>query len=259
MTDGLDFDEGMLADLARLYATDSMTRRRAFVRDRLDLQAGDSVLSVGTGPGFEVEGLAAAVGPGGRVLGVDASPAMLAAARERCAGDPQASFEEGAATALPVEDGAFDRAAAVQVYEYVEDVDAALAELHRALAPGGRAVVFDSDWDSLAFGVEDGARGERVLSAYDAHCPHPRVARWLRPALSRAGFEVVEVAPFTHVETAPGGVGSELARLVGDFVAARAGDVEAAEVDAWLADLDARAEAGEFFFSFSQYAFVAEA
>jgi len=257
MSDALDFDDEAVEWISRLYRTPSMTRRREFVRETLGLSPGDSVLSVGTGPGFEPRGLARAVGEGGLVHGVDASAAMLAASRERCSGSPQVEFEAGEATALPVPDGAFEKATAVQVYEYVDDVDVAAAELHRALAPGGRAVVFDSDWDTATFNAEDAARSARVLRAYDAHCTHPRLARTLRPTLSRAGFDVVEVAPYTHCETAPDGTGGVVAELVRDFAAARGG-LPDGEADAWFEDVQARGEAGEFFFSFSQYAFVVE-
>lgn len=257
MVDALDFDERFLEALERLYRTDSMRGRRAFVRERLALAPGETVLSVGTGPGFEPRGFARAVGEGGRVVGVDASPTMLAESRERCAGFPQVELREGDATDLPVDDGAVGKAAAVQVYEYVSDVDAAVAELHRALAPGGRAVVVDSDWDTATYHVEDRERSRRVLAAYDDHCLHPRLALTLGATLSRAGFEVVDAEAFTHVETAGGGVGEQLAAMIADFVAA-GDDVPQDVVDAWLADVDERIDRGEFFFSFSQYGFVVE-
>lgn len=255
MTDTLDFDEDFLGDLERLYRTESMTRRRAFVRERLGLDAGDTVLSIGTGPGFEPRGFARVVGEGGRVVGVDASLAMLAASRDRCSGFPQVAFQVGDATDLPVDDGAIGKAAAVQVYEYVTDVDAAVAELYRVLAPGGRAVVFDSDWGSLTYDVDDQKRSRRVLGAYDDHCLHPRIALTLRSTLERADFEVIDVDAFTHVETVPGGVGEQMASFVADFAAARS-EIPEAVVDAWMADIDERIERDEFFFSFSQYAFV---
>lgn len=257
MGDAFEFDEGMIESMDRVYRTDSMVRRRAFVREKLAPDPGDAVLSVGTGPGFEPLGLARAVGKDGRVLGVDASPAMLAVARERCADRPQVTLQTGDATALPLDDASFQKATAVQVLEYVDDVDAGVDELHRVLAPGGRAVVFDSDYDTLVYGAGDARRSRRVLRAYDAHCAHPRIATTLRPTLERAGFDVVEVAPYTHCETTPDGVGGALADEIGTFVEAQT-DLPAEEADAWLDDLDARADAGEFFFSFTQYAFVAE-
>lgn len=257
MSDGLDFDEAMIESLDRLYRLPSMERRRELVRDLLAAEPGDSVLSVGVGPGYEPKGLAGLVGETGRVLGVDDSSAMLAVSRERCGDLPQVAFEEGGATALPVEDGAFDGATVVQVYEYVEDVGAAAAELYRALKPGGRAVVVDSDWRTLTFAAADGARSQRVLEAYDAHCVHPRIARTLRPTLLDAGFSVVDEDPHTHFETTAGGIGSAIADLVGAFVGSRDA-AGAAEVDPWLADLEERAARDEFFFSFTQYAFVAE-
>lgn len=259
MSDGVDFDGEMAGAMERLYATASMTERRRLIRDRLDLAAGESVLSIGTGPGFEAAGLAESVGPEGHVLGVDLEEAMLAAARERCADYPWVDFEPGDAADLPVEDGAFDAAAAVQVYEYVPDLEAALAELNRALRPGGRAVVFDTDWDTLTWHAADEARAARVVSAFDVHCPHPRVARTLGPRLSAAGFEVADPTPFVHLDLdgAGGSVGQLLSGLVARVVTERAG-LEPDEVEAWEADLRDRAAAGEYFFSLNQYAFLAE-
>jgi len=85
----------------------------------------------------------------GSVVGVDSSPAMLQLARTRCAGRENVVLLDGEVTALPVESGTFDGTLCVQVLEYVADVDAALAELHQALRPGGRAVVWDVDWATV--------------------------------------------------------------------------------------------------------------
>lgn len=113
MSDGVDFDEEMVTGMERIYRTDSMAERRRRIRDVLALDAGEHVLSIGTGPGFEARGFAEEVGESGRVHGIDAAEPMLAAARERCAHLPWAAFEQGDATDLPVDDGAFEAAAAV--------------------------------------------------------------------------------------------------------------------------------------------------
>ena len=66
--------------------------------------------------------------------------------RRRTQGQDNVALHQADATALPVADASFDRALSVQVLEYVSDLAAALAELHRALRPGGRLVVWDVDW-----------------------------------------------------------------------------------------------------------------
>lgn len=259
MTEGIRFDEALVEAMEQLYTRPSMVERRRLIRDRLCLEAGQRVLSVGTGPGFEAEGLAETVGPEGGVLGVDVEDAMLAVARERCADYPWATFEPGDATALPSDDGAFDAATAVQVLEYVPDLEAAFDELARVVRPGGRVAVFDSDWSTLTWHAADGARNDRVVEAFDAHCPHPRLARTIEPRLEANGFEVVDRAVHVHLDTdgGEGTVGTALANLVADFAVDDAG-LDEAEVAAWLDDLAARADDGEYFFSFNQYLFVGE-
>jgi ubiquinone/menaquinone biosynthesis C-methylase UbiE len=68
---------------------------------------------------------------------------MLAVARRHCKHTSDAApvaLVEGDATALPFVDGLFDAVVSTQVFEYVADVDAALAEVARVLRPGGPLV-----------------------------------------------------------------------------------------------------------------------
>lgn len=259
MTDGVEFDEEVVAALEDLYQTASMAERRRRIREALALEPGEQVLSVGCGPGFESRELAKDVGEAGRVHGVDTAAPMLAVARERCADLPQTTFEAADATDLPVEAGAFDAAAAVQVYEYVPDLETAFASLSRALKPGGRAVVFDSDWATMRYHAADRERSDRILAAFDAHCPYPFLARTLRPRLVQAGFEVTAAEPFVHFETEldDNSVGGAMLDPIADFVGEET-DVDETTVAAWVDDVRERGEAGEFFFSFTQFLFVAE-
>lgn len=259
VTEGVEFDAERVAEMEQIYRTSSMADRRRRVRGVLGLEPDESVLSIGTGPGFEVRGLAADLGDTGHVHGIDTARPMLTVARERCADRLSATFAAGDAAALPVDDDAFDAAVAVQVYEYVPDLAAAFAELRRVLRPGGRAAVFDSDWATLTFNAADQARSERIVDAFDVHCPHPRLALTLKPRLERAGFEVAEQEAFVHFETDldEDSLAGTLMPAIAGVVAERGGG-DADEVQAWVDDLRDRAEAGEFFFSLTQYLFVVE-
>src|SRR4029453_11868535 len=133
------------------YRTRDVLRRRRLVREAVAGSAGMRILDVGCGPGFYVAELLEQVGRTGAVVGVDASPQTLALARRRTEGHDNVVLYQADATDLPVPDAAFDAALSVQVLEYVADVDAALAELGRALRPGGRLVIWAIDWSTVSW------------------------------------------------------------------------------------------------------------
>jgi arsenite methyltransferase len=252
------FDQRTAEQLEAMYRRRDVLRRRQLVRDALQCSAGQRVIDVGCGPGFYVAELREAVGPQGGIVGVDTSPAMLAVAARRSAGCGWVEFREAPATALPVESGSFDRAFSVQVLEYVADVPVALAELHRVLRPGGRAVVWDVDWSTLSWHSRDPERMARVLRAWDRHLAHPALPRTLAPALRAAGFTDVRVEPHAFATTAvdPETYGGAMLPMIEGFVSGL--DAESAVVaKEWAAEqreLDAR---GEYFFAVTQFCFAA--
>ncbi len=128
------------------------------------------------------------------MLGVDASEAMLAIAAKRCEAHDNAAFEQGDAMSVPAPDGSCDAALSVQVMEYVPDVGAALAEIHRILRPGGRVVIWDVDWQTLSWYSADPERMERAKKAFDNHLVHPALPQRLTALLQSAGFEDVTMA-----------------------------------------------------------------
>jgi ArsR family transcriptional regulator len=77
------------------------------------------------------------------VIGVDQSAAMLKAARRRTAGLDNVDLRQGGLEALPIEDAACDGALLLLALTYVDDPEAAAAELSRIVRPGGRAVLVD--------------------------------------------------------------------------------------------------------------------
>ncbi|HET9059552.1 MAG TPA: methyltransferase domain-containing protein [Acidimicrobiales bacterium] len=130
------------------YADDVLFRERLSLYDyqqpRIDLVAevlahlgelrGATVLDVGCGNGQYHDGLVRA---GARVVGLDLSTGMLAAARS-VHGGPLAAAD---AAALPVADGRAGAALAMHMLYHLPNPAGALAELARVLRPGGRLVV----------------------------------------------------------------------------------------------------------------------
>jgi arsenite methyltransferase len=255
----LQFDEDAGRRLEAMYTHPDVVERRRRVRQALQLSPGERVLDIGCGPGFLTGEMAAATGPNGWACGLDISESMLAVARHRCAGQPYAAwvdFNEGDAVALPFPDDAFDAAVATQVYEYVADVPRALSELYRVLRPGGRAVIVDTDWDSMVWHASDHACTKEIITAWDQHLTDPYLPRILRPELRGAGFDVPRVEVLNVLNIDWEGYSRGLAGLIAAFVVGRRG-ITQGDVDAWLEDLQRRGAEGSYFFSLDQYLFLA--
>jgi ubiquinone/menaquinone biosynthesis C-methylase UbiE len=254
MSDQLRFDEEQSRAVEATYATDDVVRQRRATLEALDLLPGERVIDIGCGPGYLAAEIAEAVGPDGLVLGVDPSPHMLAIAARR--GAPVV-LREGNALALPAEDGSFDAAVSTQVYEYVPDIGAALAEVRRVLRPDGRLLVLDTDWDSIVWRSRDDGRMEHVLRAWEEHLSHPRLPRVLPERLAAAGFKLrrTEVVPVLNVGYERETYSGYVLGMMAQFVAGRQG-ISPDEASAWADDL--RSLGPNYFFSLNRYLFVAE-
>ena len=257
MSGGLNFDAEMARRIVAVYETQDAMRRRRAVRDALALLPGESVIDIGTGPGFLAREMADDVGPGGRVYGVDNSEPMLQLARERCAAQRWVRFQSGSAERLPVADADFDVAVSVQVFEYVANVSDAIEEMFRALKPEGRAVVVATDWDSILWHSSDPPRMQRVLDAFAEHCAFSSLPRTLGRKLEQAGFEVQDhrLVPQFNPALDPHTYSYHLLQLAGAFVVGRRG-VTKREAAAWAEDLRQLAERAEYFFCLNQFMFV---
>jgi SAM-dependent methyltransferase len=254
----ITFDAAVAQTLEQAYHKRDMVRRRGYVRAALAAAPGERILDVGCGPGFYVRELLDEVEASGSIVAVDASPDMLALARRRCEGRGNVTFREGNATALPADDDDFDAALCVQVMEYVADTTAALTEIHRALRPGGRVVIWDVDWATVWWHSADPDRMHRVLQAWDEHLAHPSLPRRLGAHLRAAGFAGVAVAghSFATVDYDDETFAVAMLGMVADFVPGRGG-VSDAEAVAWKAEQRDLAERGEFFFEGTQFCFTA--
>jgi SAM-dependent methyltransferase len=180
----------------------------------------------------------------------------IAAGRELPAGAAPLSLSEQDVSALVFDDGAFDVAVCTQVYEYVDDMPAALAEARRVLVPGGRLLILDTDWDSIVWRSSDDARMERVMRAWDEHLAHRDLPRLLPELLADAGFTLrtCSVVSILNVGYERETYSAGMLELVAAFVAGRQG-LTAEDAEAWAEDLVAMGD--RYFFSLSRYLFLA--
>ena len=254
----MEFDAAVVERLERVYRSHDIRRRRRLTLEALAVERGERILDMGCGPGFYAADLLEAVGPEGSVVGVDGSAASVAAAAKRCEGLGDVTFYEADALALPVEDGEFDAAVTVQTLEYIPDVTAALTELHRALRPGGRVVVWDVDWPTVSWRTADQPRMDRVLAAWDSHLVHRALPWALTGRLRAAGFSEVEMEGhvFATNELDLEAYGGYMTGFVEQFVVEN-GLIDAAEAKAWGDEQRALGEAGEFYFACVQSCFRA--
>lgn len=103
----------------------------------LDLRKGEDVLDIGCGEGFFARAFHKL---GANVLGIDASPELIAIAKKKSS--PEILYKVADAANLKfLNDGAFDAAVIILALQNIEHMDAALKEARRVLAPSGRLVI----------------------------------------------------------------------------------------------------------------------
>ena len=152
------------------------------------LRPGEVVLDIGSGGGIDAFFAAGRVGPSGRVIGIDMTPAMIARA-QRSAADAQMTnveFRLGQAEAMPVEDGVVDVILSNCVVNLCEDKGKVFEEAYRVLRAGGRLAISDM--------VTDGPLPMSVRGDADhwAGCVHGALPE-------REYLDLVRAAGFTDV------------------------------------------------------------
>lgn len=253
----MQFDEKLSRRLDAMYSAPDVLGRRKAVLQALAPRSGERIIDIGSGPGLMAVELAEIVGERGTICGVDTSESMIAISNARRADRTWLEFRLSAATGLPYPERSFDGAVCVQVLEYVKEIGKALSELYRVLRPGGRAVIVDTDWDSIVWHSSAPVLMKRVLTAWDEHLHDPYLPRTLSSNLERAGFVVRQrsvISMFNPVYD-ENALSAGLIDIISSFVPGRANLTEQ-EVKQWASDLRGLGQRGEYFFSLTQFLFL---
>lgn len=157
-----------------------------------ELRSGQTVLDLGSGGGIDCFLAARKVGPAGKVIGVDMTPAMIEKARanQQKLGVHNVEFRLGEIEHLPVDDGVVDVIISNCVINLSPDKLQVFKEVYRVLVPGGRLAASDI--------VTNGPLPEEVRSSLSAW------AGCVAGALDVQDYiQAIEAAGLTEIEITP--------------------------------------------------------
>ncbi len=162
------------------------------------LKAGETVLDLGSGGGFDCFLAARQVGDSGHVIGVDMTPAMVSKARANAekGGYRNVEFRLGEIESLPVPDGVADVIISNCVINLSPDKPRVFAESFRALKPGGRLAI--SDVVAFAKLPEEIRRDMALFTGCMAGAS---LITEVEEMLRTAGFQQIRVAPKDESKT----------------------------------------------------------
>ncbi|MGN6722874.1 MAG: methyltransferase domain-containing protein [Marmoricola sp.] len=225
-------------------------RIRDWALDVLAPQPGEVAIDVGCGTGAEVRRMAELVGTSGRAIGIEPHPGLRASAAERSAGTT-ATYLDGAAADLPFDDSSVDVIRCERVFQHLLDPEAAVAEFARVLAPGGRVVLIDSDWETSVQTPGDPAVLDRLTAFRRSQVPNPTSGRRLRGQLTSAELVVDPDIAATAVIPPPPALTALMTKMCGDAV--EAGVISQAESDELLAVTAAAQQSGQAFMAVTMF------
>jgi ubiquinone/menaquinone biosynthesis C-methylase UbiE len=137
---GEDFQGSAAENYERYFVPSIGAPLAADLIETAALQPGERVLDVACGTGVITRLAAERLGGSGRLAGTDINPGMLEVARSVAVGTP-IEWHEANAESLPHADGGFDTVLCQMGLQFIGNKLAALREMRRVLAPGGRVVL----------------------------------------------------------------------------------------------------------------------
>lgn len=228
-------------------------KRRSY--QNLEIRPGATVLEIGCGNGVDATNLAGMTGPEGRVIGIDVSSTMLAAARARNNGSSimQPGYLLCDAERLAFPDQTFDAVRTDRVLQHTKDPAGIVREMARVTRISGKIVAFEPDWETFVLWPGECRITRSILNFWCDRIPSGWAGRTLYGAFRAAGLSEVSVEPMNlMINDLP------LAKKIFDLettvsIAVRAGVVSTREAENWQKEQEHAHAAGQFFSSLTFY------
>lgn len=225
--------------------------------DLLDLRPGLTVLEAGCGLGDDALRIAGRIAPGGKVIGVDASSAMIERARQQAlAAHIPVEFLVADVRALPFPDDAFARVRIDRVLQHIFQPEKVIAELGRVLAAGGLLLAYDNDWKTFSIASSSPGVTRSLERLWRDSFVNSGIGRALHGHFLSAGLSQVTVHPGTSILT-DFATADHIYNLQATVTkAVTAGLISEAQGRGWIEELMERSEKGIFAVELKAYMVV---
>jgi ubiquinone/menaquinone biosynthesis C-methylase UbiE len=167
--------------------------------DAMDVDSAGTALDMGCGTGVAARTIARRANFSGRVTGIDLSSYLVRAAK-RLADEEglgtRVEFHSGDTRDLDIPDGRFAAVVAHTLMSHVQETLTVLKEAGRVVKPGGRITIFDGDYASMTFALEDPVQSKRYDEALiNAVVTSSPVMRQMPRFMQQAGLEMIRTFP----------------------------------------------------------------
>jgi ubiquinone/menaquinone biosynthesis C-methylase UbiE len=257
--DGAKNRDAYFACLSLLDSLEYFREYKLKSYELLQLKHGMTVLEAGCGLGDDAFRIAERIIPGGKVVGLDSSVAMIEkAGLNKLSGQLPVQFQTGDVKALPFPDNSFARCRIDRVLQHILQPERAISELVRVLEPGGLLLAYDNDWGTFSITSRNIDITRALENLWCDSFTNSRIGRNLCDYFITSGLSDVKIYPSTSVIT-----DFETADRVYNLRetvrrAASGGVISMSQGCRWIEELIDRAGKGSFLAALTAYTVVGQ-